>query len=130
LLASIDEHTHILVVSDHGFEAYLVNGRLVPGHFLATPGVFVLWGPAVKKGVRLERPSVIDIAPTVLHAIGLPVGRDMEGRVLSEAFLDGTKVAFIGSYGQLSPELDTTAGPEEEVDDRVLEQLIALGYVE
>ena len=31
---------------------------------------------------------VIDVVPTVLFAAGLPVGRDMDGRIVTDAFAD------------------------------------------
>jgi len=30
----------------------------------------------------------VDLVPTVLYAAGLPVGRDMDGRVLTDAFAE------------------------------------------
>ncbi len=51
---------------------------------------FVLMTGAV--AAHRENPSaakVVDLVPTVLFAAGLPVGRDMDGRVLVDAFDDG-----------------------------------------
>jgi hypothetical protein len=47
-------------------------------------------GPAFMRGVRLPSPSGnIDIAPTILHLLGLPIPESMEGRVLFEALRQG-----------------------------------------
>ncbi len=54
----------------------------------ADDGFVVMRGAGV---VHRERPSAaqsVDLVPTCLYAAGLPVGRDMDGRVLSEAFSD------------------------------------------
>ena len=42
-------------------------------------------GPAIRAGVRLESPHVLDVAPTLLYLQGLPLAEDMPGRLLSEA---------------------------------------------
>jgi hypothetical protein len=55
---------------------------------------------------------VLDLAPTMLYLMGLPVARDMEGRVLTEmvdeAFARAHPVTFIPSYESLA----VTAAPE------------------
>jgi phosphonoacetate hydrolase len=47
-------------------------------------------GPGFRRGARVEAPSGnIDLTPTILRLLGLPVPESLEGRVLSEAFADG-----------------------------------------
>ena len=52
-------------------------------------GTIILRGPGIRRGVRLERASVFDVAPTILALLDLPVPLDMEGRVLWDAMTDG-----------------------------------------
>ena len=42
-------------------------------------------------GEHPEQASVLDLAPTILYLFGLPVARDMEGRVLTEILDDGLR---------------------------------------
>jgi len=49
-------------------------------------GLVILAGPGVKPGVSLEGASILDLTPTILHAMGTAVPQDLDGRVLSEAF--------------------------------------------
>jgi len=50
-------------------------------------GLFLLHGPGVRKGVRMEGVSIYDLAPTVLWIYGVRVPDDeMDGRVIREAF--------------------------------------------
>jgi predicted AlkP superfamily phosphohydrolase/phosphomutase len=49
-----------------------------------TEGVLIAHGPAFKVGSKPEGASLLDIAPTALHLMGLPVPADMDGRVLME----------------------------------------------
>ena len=48
-------------------------------------GVLVLAGPGVDADAGLFGAGLLDLAPTVLHALGLPLPHGIEGRVLMEA---------------------------------------------
>ncbi|HEY7180100.1 MAG TPA: alkaline phosphatase family protein [Blastocatellia bacterium] len=50
-------------------------------------GMMILYGPGVRRGVRIAEANNLDIAPTLLTLMGLPVPEEMKGRVLSEAFV-------------------------------------------
>ncbi|HEV8267300.1 MAG TPA: alkaline phosphatase family protein [Thermoanaerobaculia bacterium] len=49
-------------------------------------GFVLLSGPGIRRGARLTSASVVDLAPTLLVLAGEPIARDMDGRVLAEAF--------------------------------------------
>lgn len=49
-------------------------------------GMMILYGPGVRRGVRIAEANNLDIAPTLLTLMGLPVPEEMKGRALSEAF--------------------------------------------
>lgn len=49
-------------------------------------GIFMIKGPSVKKGEVIENPKIIDITPTILYIMGLPIPKDMDGTVLTEVF--------------------------------------------
>ena len=52
--------------------------------------VLLARGPSFKSGVRIQSPTGnVDLAPTVLELLGLPVPADMEGRVILEALASG-----------------------------------------
>jgi bisphosphoglycerate-independent phosphoglycerate mutase (AlkP superfamily) len=48
--------------------------------------MMILYGPGFRSGVRIAEANNLDIAPTLLTLMGLPVPEEMRGRVLSEAF--------------------------------------------
>ena len=53
-------------------------------------------GPSFKRGAVIETPTGnVDVAPTILHLLGLPGGEAMDGRVLREALVDGPDPADI-----------------------------------
>jgi hypothetical protein len=75
-------------------------------HAGAPDGFFMAVGDGVKAGATLHGASILDVAPTILYLMGLPVARDMEGRVMSEIlddeFTRAHPVTFIPSYESLA----------------------------
>jgi len=47
-----------------------------------TAGIFIAHGPCIRQGQEIKGARIIDVAPTVLHAIGLPVPENIDGDVL------------------------------------------------
>jgi hypothetical protein len=43
-------------------------------------------GAGIKKDERIYGATLLDVTPTVLTLMGLPVGEDMDGRVLVQIF--------------------------------------------
>ena len=56
-------------------------------------GIFMAYGPAIKAGVELQDARIYDVAPTVLHMLGMPVPDDMDGGVLQQVFKEGSEPA-------------------------------------
>ena len=76
----------ILVCSDHGFEGPK-PGQLPGGINDHGPiGILVMAGDAFRDGVRIPERNVKDITPTLLALLGMPIGDDMDGAVIEEAF--------------------------------------------
>ena len=85
LVAQFGDGT-VIVCSDHGFEGPK-PGQLPGGINDHGPtGILVMSGGAFKTGVRIPERSVRDITPTILTLCGLPVGDDMDGSLIEEAF--------------------------------------------
>lgn len=94
-------------------------------------GILVAKGPFVQPG-RLAGARIIDVAPTVLYALGLPVPEDMDGKALTalfrEDFVRGEKVRQVAAAG---PTSDLGSGEyTEEEQAAVHKRLQDLGYVE
>jgi predicted AlkP superfamily phosphohydrolase/phosphomutase len=70
-------------------------------HDRAPDGFLLAYGSAVTAG-RHQRGSVVDVTPTMLYFLGLPVARDMDGfaraDLFSRAFTAERPIAFIPSY--------------------------------
>ena len=66
------------------------------------------------------------MTPTVLAWMGLPVGRDMDGK--PAAFVEVTQAERIPTWDTVEVERATTGA--SGADGAILEQLEALGYIE
>jgi hypothetical protein len=72
-------------------------------HERAPDGFLVAYGASVQPG-RRPRGSVVDVAPTVLYFLGLPVARDMDGfaraDLFTRAYTAERPIVFIPSYSR------------------------------
>jgi predicted AlkP superfamily phosphohydrolase/phosphomutase len=94
-------------------------------------GMLVMNGPGIRRGSEIEGAAIQDIAPTVLHTMGLPVASDMDGRVLADAFVDGYIAAFPLRTMEPSAPAGMAGGISytEEGEKEILERLEGLGYL-
>lgn len=54
-------------------------------------GIFLARGPLLARSKTVYDAKLIDLTPTILHAMELPVPSDMDGRVLTEIFNDSDR---------------------------------------
>jgi hypothetical protein len=111
-LASRKEDELLIVYSPHGIEPLplwnrvtewlLGSAEISAYHELAPDGVVFFYGREIWRGRNVEGIRLIDIAPTLLNFLGLPIGKDMDGIVYSSIFRDEFKlenpVLYISSY--------------------------------
>jgi hypothetical protein len=119
------------VAGDRGERDILVlvadPGRLARAHGPAEGTLAVVGGPvaATDLGLVSER----DLAPTVLHLLGLPVSRELDGRVLEEVLAPGFRaqhpLRFVAAYGRRA----APQPAQSEFDQQMLEELRSLGYI-
>jgi len=132
-------NTVVVFCSDHGFAGHSgypgFEGGVARGiQMHREEGVIILNGPGIVAGAEIEGASPLDLTPTVLALSGLPVAEDMDGRVLTEAidpvFFEYHPLSTIGTYESASASADegeeTLSSP---IDDKVVEQLRAIGYI-
>jgi predicted AlkP superfamily phosphohydrolase/phosphomutase len=110
-LSALGENDLLLVVSGFGMEPLTFGKRLLERligdpRFTGThergPDGFLLAYGAPIAPARQARGAVVDVAPTLLYFLGLPVARDMDGFVRTDlftrAFNEQRTITFIPSY--------------------------------
>ena len=95
-------------------------------------GIVIAGGPALRSGAEIANARLIDIAPTLLHLLDVPVPEDMDGKVLADAyqldFLASRPIRSGAASGTSAT--DRPGGYTNEEAAKVEERLQALGYLE
>ena len=95
-------------------------------------GVLVMNGPVFKEGFKSPGASILDVAPSILYSLGIPVDSDMDGKVLTAWF----QKEFVDQNPVRAEQFDTDS--EEAVrqtvysdseSDEVQSMLKGLGYM-
>jgi hypothetical protein len=130
----------VLVVSDHGFRTYPAGTVLHVGdeRFVEMPfwhgerGILVAAGPPFARGKLAGPVRPEDVSVLLLAASGVPVGEDMDGRLpegaLAPRFLSEHPLGSVPSWERGTT--GASAPIESAYDERIIEMLKSLGYVE
>ncbi|WP_367872147.1 alkaline phosphatase family protein [Luteolibacter sp. Populi] len=128
--------TAVVLVSDHGFHSDHLRPKFTPRVpagitvWHRAQGVIAAAGPGFKQDELIYGARLLDIAPTVLHYFGLPVGEDLEGRVLGQAFSDSRPVAATPTWEAAGESRQRRGSLSEADSEALLEQFTALGYID
>ncbi|MFQ6100900.1 MAG: alkaline phosphatase family protein [Anaerolineae bacterium] len=94
-------------------------------------GILIVNGPGVRPGARVEGARLLDLTPTILGVLGLPIPRYMDGVVLHKAFVNGAIESIVSDSispsGISSPGSEFAYTPEEET--KISQHLQDLGYL-
>jgi hypothetical protein len=99
-------------------------------------GIFGARGPAIRRGLVADELSILDIAPTVLYSLGLPIPEELQGRLPVEVYRDAAlkenpvRKAAAGARAPGGPEDGASVRGELEDEETILERLRELGYIE
>ncbi len=131
--------TTIILVSDHGFHSDHLRPRGIPQEPAGPAvqhrnfGIVAIRGANIKQDERIYGATLLDVTPTILTLFGLPVGADMDGRVLVQAFDEPPEISRIPSWEQEPGECGMHSA-DLRVDplaaQAVLQRFVALGYIE
>lgn len=136
LLQLAGPDTTVILVSDHGFHSDHLRPKFTPRVpagitvWHRDQGVLMAKGPDIKPDSQVYGARLLDIAPTILHAFGLPVGDDMEGRVLTELFKENNAVQTIPTWEDADGQQKSRGSLSEEDSKALLDQFVALGYID
>lgn len=138
LLQYVGDDTNVILVSDHGYECG--HRRLPPDEAKKHPdgchrtfGVACLKGPDIKQNEHLYGATILDVTPTILTLLGLPVGGDMDGRPWVEILRNEVKAERIFGWEGLGDENAGLHHREIRQDPAeaaaAVAQLVELGYI-
>jgi len=111
-MATLGPEDLLLVVSGYGMEPLGLGKRLIERmvgdpelsgtHENGPDGFLIAYGASVARNRNLPRGSVVDLVPTMLYFMGLPIGRDMDGFARTDlfqaAFSEAHAITFIPTY--------------------------------
>jgi hypothetical protein len=94
-------------------------------------GLFVALGEIANTRLKDGTARATDVMPTVLHALGVPISRELAGRPLIEmfsaAFARQAPVRQVRTYGPPTSERAPRQG--QPLDQEMIDRLRSLGYV-
>ena len=139
LLELAGPETTVLLVSDHGFHSDHLRPRGIPKEPAGPAvqhrdfGIVAMKGAQIKQDERIYGATLLDITPTILTLFGLPVGDDMDGRVLVQAFEQPPEIRRIPSWEQEQGECGMHPADlriDPVAAQAVIQRFVALGYIE
>ena len=92
-------------------------------------GLFLAWGPDFDSQGYVESIRILDLAPTILHVMDVPIPDDVDGRVLSELLAPDSEAArrpVTFRPAETQTDAAYTAKDEAEIATR----LTSLGYLD
>ena len=126
----------VILISDHGFHSDHLRPTFVPNipagivAWHRAQGIFAAAGPGLRPQADVFGARLPDIAPTILHYFGLPRARDMEGRVLIDAFSSSDLVPEIATWETSARPAFTAAVFDDKESEALIDHFVALGYME
>ena len=112
-------------ISNHAIEKFwLISG----GH--RPKGIFMAAGKPIKKGLRVEGKGIMDIAPTILTYMGVPMPSDLDGQPLLDLFAEEFAHGLSARYVEPSREPESVEKAlSKEDQEEIQKRLRSLGYV-
>ncbi len=93
-------------------------------------GVIALQGKGIEAGTTIDGAEIIDVAPTVLCGLGLPIPEQMDGKPLMQAFLPDYRDRIPVKRAAIDMKRSIKSGRSGKDQNNVREQLKNLGYIQ
>ncbi|MHA6326660.1 alkaline phosphatase family protein [Roseivivax sp. CAU 1753] len=124
-----------LKLRDGGFVSIIASDATVKPRDLVDgthrpEGIFIGHGPAFRQDEQVDALSLLDIAPLMLTLLGLPVPKNLEGRVPTEALVPGITGTKSGITKTADASGEDRAEPSAEEREALLRQMKQLGYMD
>ena len=129
-VVQMEDATPVLRIRGRRFAGAIQSVSRISGtHTRNTHGIFLAAGPDIDPGAKLEGIRVHDITPTLLYGLGLPVAESFAGKprtdLFSAEFREAHPLRKIRTWGTRR----STGARTSKEDEKLLEELRALGYL-
>jgi len=113
----------------------LVRHREQPNGNHRWQGILLAAGPEIREGIPCDEVSIVDVAPLVLHSLGIPVPDNLDGDVPAQLLEPEALKRRPVHYTAAPPDpavAATVAASDYDREDEaaIVDRLRALGYVE
>jgi predicted AlkP superfamily phosphohydrolase/phosphomutase len=123
---------HILVNGkEYKIMDLLINHVFSGGH--SRSGIIIITGKGARHKKIITNANVYDITPTILYYMGIPIAKDMDGKVLFEAieedYIKSNPIRYIDTYETFKDK--TIQKPIRSLldEERIKEKMRSLGYI-
>lgn len=129
----IGERERIILKIKEGAKGELFIQHTMPGNHLPN-GIIIMHGNDIKEKGEIKGANIVDVAPTILYLMGLPVPTNMDGVLLTDAikddFINANPVEYQKVDEEQTGEKNKTAGYTDDEADEIKKKLQDLGYIE
>lgn len=92
-------------------------------------GIFFAYGNKFKKCKKIEGARIVDIMPTMLYSLGLPIPKGLDGTVLQGIFEEDFKKANKPEFAIFAEKKKLTKDHDRKEEEDIKKRLKGLGYV-
>jgi len=127
------ENTHMIMAQrSYPLKEFVrISSDRMSGTHDIEDALLILKGENIKENIRLTDVSILDIVPSILAWLNLPVAKDMDGRVITEAFEDSYLKQYSVNYIDSYESEERPVKPYEgEMTEKIKKELQGLGYLD
>jgi predicted AlkP superfamily phosphohydrolase/phosphomutase len=129
----------IFIIEDGAIE---IDATIEPGKYIeegnpltgwtgthTRDGIIIAKGPHIKKGHKIKDPNILDLTPTILHLLGIPITEDIDGEALLEIFDEQVDVRKRSEISEKILEKTSYKKLSDEEKALINDRLRKLGYL-
>jgi len=115
---------------------YKINDLFINNVYLgehSNPAIIIISGEHILRNKKIMSANIYDITPTILYYMGIPIAKDMDGKVLLEAieedYIKRNPIRYIDTYETAKDK--TVQKPIRSLfdEERIKEKMRSLGYI-
>jgi predicted AlkP superfamily phosphohydrolase/phosphomutase len=95
-------------------------------------GILLLDGEGIKENFKIEGAHIIDIAPSILYLLGVPIPNDMDGKVITSCITEDylkTNTIALSEQSSASGGIEDYRAYTDQEEEQLKESLKGLGYI-